>query len=127
MDVIHAAVWVSDLEATKSFYVDGLGLEHSREFVGDDGVVNWFARGTGEAELQFKYDPDGSRDVDSGGFDHFALAVEDTDAIVEHVVSETDGSLRQEPTTISTGTATVRIAFVEDPDGYGVEFVQTVG
>ena len=126
MDVIHAAVWVSDLEATKSFYVDELGLEDSREFVGDDGVVNWFARGEGEGELQFKYDPAETRTIDPGSFDHFALDVEDTDALVEHVVEETDGRLRQEPTTISTGEATVRIAFVEDPDGYGIEFIQQI-
>lgn len=121
MDVIHTAIRVSDLDRTRRFYEDELGLRFSREFVGDDGVTNYFVRGDSNIEIQFKHDPDASDAVDPGDFDHFALAVEDTEALVERVVEETEGSLRAGP--MDSGAS--RIAFVEDPDGWGIEFVET--
>lgn len=124
MDVLHTAVWVSDLDRTRTFYEDQLGLEYSRDFVGDDGVTNYFVKGEGDAEIQFKHDPDGTATVDSGDFDHFAIEVDDTDEMVEHVVEETEGSLRDGPLTMDD--AGVRIAFVEDPDGYGIEFISSL-
>ena len=122
MDVIHTAVKVSDLERTREFYEDGLGLDYSRDFVGDDGVTNYFVRGESEVEIQFKHDPDDDGAVDAGDFDHFAIMVEDTDEMVDLVVEETDGSLRAGP--MEQGD--VRIAFVEDPDGYGIEFIAPI-
>ncbi|MFB6138597.1 MAG: VOC family protein [Halobacteriaceae archaeon] len=122
MDVLHTAIWVSDLDATTTFYEDHLGLSQTREFVGDDGAVNYFVAGEGDTEIQFKHDPEGDGEpVDPGDFDHVALAVEDTDAMVEHVVEETAGSLRAGP---MDHDGELRIAFVEDPDGYGVELVE---
>lgn len=123
MDVIHTAIRVSDLEQTKEFYLDHLGLEFSREFVGGDGVTNYFVTGDSETEIQFKHDSEGGP-VDSGDFDHLALEVDDTDAMVEHVVDETDGSLRKGP--MNSHDDSHRIAFVEDPDGYGIEFISEV-
>lgn len=38
-DVIHTALWVSDIDETVDFYVDGLGLAHNWEFT-SDGVRN---------------------------------------------------------------------------------------
>lgn len=121
MEIRHTALWVSDLDRTLEFYVDQLGLEYDREFVGDDGVTNVFVGGDGPAELQFKHGEDGPDVVDSGDYDHVAIGVEDTDAMVEFIVEETEGSLRSGPLTMADAGA--RIAFVEDPDGYGIELV----
>lgn len=124
MDVLHTAIWIDDVEAMKAFYMEGLGLEYSREFVGDDGVTNYFLTGESATELQFKYDEDesGDREVEPSGFDHTAIAVTDIDDTVDALVEEYGGSVDQEPTTMDD--MGVRISFVSDPDGYGVELIE---
>lgn len=120
MDVIHFAMWVSDLDETTAFYEDVLGLEYEREFE-LDGIVNYYVGTPDGAELQFKYDPDGDGEVTPAGVDHVALGVEDTDAAFERVMDAADPPVVMEPTTIDV--ADRRVAFLEDPDGYVVEFV----
>lgn len=123
MDVAHTALWVSDIDATTEFYEDALGLDYDREFE-LDGVLNYYVGSADGAELQFKYDPDTDDRVDPAGIDHVALTVEDTDATFERVVEAADPAVVLEPTTVDV--AQRRVAFVEDPDGYVVEFVQRV-
>ena len=56
--VIHTCVWISNIEDTKSFYIEGLGLNHTWGFTGGDGVENFYIAGEeGGAEIQFKYRP----------------------------------------------------------------------
>ncbi len=123
MDVLHSAVWVSDIDETLSFYVDALGLEKTREFESGDGARNVFVAGASDTEIQFKYHPD--RDVDdqsNTGSDHIAVAVDDTDAEVERLVEETGCTLRRGP--LTSDGANARVAFIEAPDGYGIELVE---
>lgn len=120
MDVIHSAIWVSDIEESLAFYRDALGLEQTRSFESGDGADNIFLAGEGEGELQLKFDPE--RDIpEPAGIDHVAIAVEDTDTMTDQLV-EQGYTLNRGPLT-STG-AQARVAFLEDPDGYGVELVQ---
>jgi lactoylglutathione lyase len=122
MSFVHVAVWVSDLETATSFYEEGLGLEFSREFEGDDGVRNYFVRGDTEAEIQFKYDPDEDRTTEAGALAHLAIEVNDIDATVERIVEVWDCEVTAEPT--PPGDGDVRIAFVTDPLGNGIELIQ---
>lgn len=123
MDVIHSAIWVSDLDRTLSFYVDALGLEKTREFVSGEGATNVYVAGEGDTEIQFKHDPDRAPpEPDPTTFDHVAVAVDDTDGELERLVEETGCTVRRGPLT-SEG-ANARVAFIEDPDGYGIELVE---
>lgn len=123
MDVLHNAMWVSDIEETLSFYVDALGLEKTREFESGDGARNVFVAGKSDTEIQFKYHPDREvGDQSEAGYDHVAIAVDDTDAEVERLVEKTGCTLRRGPLT-SEG-AGARVAFIEDPDGYGIELIE---
>lgn len=121
MDVIHTALWVSDIERTREFYVDALGLTENWSFTGDDGVENVYIGGD-NAEFQFKYDPVGSPDIDSGTMAHVAVGVESTDETVERLVERVDPPIQRPPTTMDD--LGLRVAFVEDPDGYVVELVE---
>lgn len=125
MDVAHTAIWVSDLDETKAFYEDVLGLEYHWDFTMEDGTGNYYV-GTDEGgEIQFKYDTNGDgEEVSPSGIDHLALTVDDVDATFERVVEESDCDIVLEPTTFDR--AERRAAFVSDPDGYTVEFVQKV-
>ncbi|GAB7020744.1 VOC family protein [Halostagnicola bangensis] len=120
MDVIHSALWVSDIDETLSFYVDSLGLEKTREFESGEGARNVFVAGDSDTEIQFKSHPD--REPSSDGFDHVAIEVDDTDAEVERLVEETGCRVRRGP--LTSDGANARVAFIEDPDGYGIELVQ---
>lgn len=121
MEVLHSALWVSDLERTLSFYVDTLGLEKTHEFESGDGATNVYVAGENGTEIQFKHHPD--RDPASpGGFDHIALTVEDTDAAVERLVENGPCTLRRGP--LDSDAVNARIAFIEDPEGYGIELIE---
>lgn len=123
MEFIHTALWVDDIDATKTFYIDVLDLENTWGFTGDDGVENVYVGTSDGAEIQFKHDPDGTV-PEPAGIDHVAIGVEDTDSVVDHVREETDCAILEEPTTMTEIDR--RVAFVRDPNGYVVEFVQRV-
>lgn len=119
MDIQHTAVQVSDLEATKAFYEDGLGLTYETDFH-VDGVHNYYVSGEHlETAIQFVHDPESDAEVEPSGIVHLAVLVEDVDAAVEDLVEETGCRVLKGPLTIEEADA--RAAFVEDPDGYEVE------
>jgi lactoylglutathione lyase len=121
MDVIHTAVWVSDLEEATEFFVDGLGLERKRSAV-IGGVENvWVGGETGGLQLRYADDHEFQR-TDRAVIDHVAVSVDDVDAEVERLVEETGCAVLEEPR--DGQTSSVRIAFIEGPDGYAVELVE---
>lgn len=122
MEILHTAIWVSDLEDTKRFYEEGLGLDHSRDFR-TDGVHNYFVTGTGQGEIQFKYDPTDDETVSPHGIDHLAVGVENTRSMFDRLTSEFGSTVKKEPVKLET-TGSI-IAFVTDPDGYTVELIES--
>ncbi|MDR9431908.1 MAG: VOC family protein [Natronomonas sp.] len=129
MSVIHTALWVSNLEATKAFYMDTLGFEHQLDFEwptdAEDSVTNYYVGRGNVAELQFRYDPSRMAAIEPSGIDHIAIAVEEVDAEFDRIVEETGCPVVTEPVNISP--ANNRVAFIEDPDGYVVELVEDLG
>lgn len=124
MDVAHVAIWVSDLETSKAFYENALGLRHEKDFVGPDGVTNYFVRGETNTFIQFKYDPESPGNVEPSGIAHVAIAVDDTDEAFDRVATRDDATVHQEPQTLDD--LGVRNAFVADPDGYVLELEQRI-
>jgi lactoylglutathione lyase len=90
MDVLHTAIEVSDLDATRAFYEELLGLDRLREYE-KDGVKNYYVTGAGPGELQFRV-------VDSvpepTGIEHVAIAAADVDATVGRSTSSASPSNR---------------------------------
>ena len=121
MDIVHTAIDVSDLEETKAFYIDVLGLEHSWDFV-LNGVQNFYVTGEGPGEIQFRYDPDRDAPVEPAGIDHIAITVDDVDETVEYLAEETDYPVHMEPTDVPDANA--RVSFVGAPDGYKLEIFE---
>jgi len=122
MDVLHTALWVSDLEATLEFYTEEIGLEKTNEFVGGDGATNVYLKGDNGVVLQFKHDPEREdEDITPTALDHLAFGVEDVDAAVEHLVEDVGCEHVRGP--LDSEGAGARIAFIEDPNGYGIELI----
>lgn len=116
MDVLHVAIDVTDLEAQAAFYEELLGLEHTREFEAN-GVRNYYVKGEGPAELQFRVVEEKEP---PGGLNHIAIAVDDVEATVEAAVADWGSEVVMEPRAVADDRT---IAFVSDPEGYAVELI----
>jgi lactoylglutathione lyase len=121
MTLRHVAVRVADIERSVAFYADLAGYEVLRSFTADDGTRNVFVGRPDptvddDAAVQLV---GGEGPVDTGGFVHTALTVADVDATV---ASLDDQRVTGAPETLDGDD--LRVAFVEDPDGWGVELVE---
>ena len=125
MRILHSMLRVGDLDRSIAFYTEVLGMRVLRRddypdgkftlaFVGyqdeKEGAVlelthNW---GTDKYEL-------------GTGFGHVALEVDDACKACA-LVKERGGKVTREAGPMLHGTTV--IAFVEDPDGYKIEFIQ---
>jgi lactoylglutathione lyase len=122
MDVQHTAVAVSDLDATKAFYEEGLGLTHEQDFYADETHHYYVTGDELDTAIQFVHDE--GQSVSPSGIVHLAVRVDDVEATVEALVEATDCPVTSGPLTIEAAGA--RAAFVEDPDGYEVEIFSPI-
>ncbi len=125
MRILHTMLRVGDLDASIDFYTNVLGMRLLRRqdypggkftlaFVGyqdeRDGPV---------IELTHNWD---TPSYDLGdGYGHIALQVEDAAGTCE-LVRQKGGKVVREAGPMKHGTTV--IAFVEDPDGYKIEFIE---
>jgi lactoylglutathione lyase len=126
MRILHTMIRVGDLERSLSFYTEALGMTVLRRTDYPGGRFTLAFVGYGDEsesaviELTHNWDTAG---YDLGnGFGHIAVGVDDIGAACERV-REHGGRVTREPGPMKHG-ATV-IAFVEDPDGYKIEFIET--
>ena len=125
MRLLHTMIRVGDLQRSIDFYTQVLGMRLLRKADYPSGrFTNAFVGYDDESraavlELTHNWDTK-SYDIGSG-FGHVAVEVEDAYKACDEV-RKRGGKVTREPGPMKHG-ATV-IAFVEDPDGYKIEFVQ---
>ena len=125
MRLLHTMIRVGDLQRSIDFYTQVLGMRLLRKSDYPSGrFTNAFVGYDDESraavlELTHNWD---TKSYDMGsGFGHVAVEVEDAyKACAE--VKKRGGKVAREPGPMKHGTTV--IAFVEDPDGYKIEFVQ---
>ena len=120
MDLAHVAICVSDLERALEFYGE-LGFEETHRFT-LNGVENVYIESDGEeGDLQLRYDPDRTTPIapNRADVDHIAFTVDDVEATYETAI-DAGAAPVLEPTAIDAADAFA--AFVEDPEGYTLEF-----
>lgn len=126
--MLHVVYRVGNLEATKKFYTEALGMHVTRERdIPEEKYTNCFLAYGPETthfavELTYNYGKD-SYDIGSG-FGHFGIAVEDVAKTVEKIKA-LGGTVTREPGPVKGGKSI--IAFVKDPDGYLFELIQREG
>ena len=125
MRLLHTMIRVGDLQRSIDFYTQVLGMRLLRRtdypsgrftnaFVGYDEESR-----TAVLELTHNWD---TQSYDMGtGFGHVAVEVDDAYRACDEV-KKRGGKVTREPGPMKHGTTV--IAFVEDPDGYKIEFVQ---
>ena len=125
MRMLHTMLRVGDLQRSIDFYTNVLGMRELRRKDYPEGKFTLAFVGYGDEkdhtvlELTHNWD---TKSYDLGnGFGHIAVAVPDAYKACEMVKAK-GGKVTREAGPMKHGTTV--IAFVEDPDGYKIEFIQ---
>ena len=125
MRLLHTMLRVGDLPRSIDFYTGVLGMKVLRRKDYPDGKFTLAFVGYGdeskEAVLELTHNWD-TKAYDIGtGYGHIALEVDDARQACEET-RKRGGKVSREAGPMKHGTTV--IAFVEDPDGYKIEFIQ---
>ena len=119
MRYLHTMVRVRDIEDSKRFYCDGLGLKETRRYENEGGrftLVFLAPEGQEECPIELTYNWD-LEDYQGGrNFGHLAYETADIYALCQH--------LSDMGYTINRPPRDGRMAFVRSPDGISVELLQ---
>ena len=128
MQLLHTMLRVGDLQRSIDFYTNTIGMDLLRTTERPDQgyTLAFVAFGggnrNGEAELELTWNH-GVSDYDLGtAYGHIALGVDDVAGTCERIRAA-GGNVTREPGPVKGGSTV--IAFVEDPDGYKVELIET--
>ncbi|MCP1660192.1 lactoylglutathione lyase [Neisseria perflava] len=125
MRMLHTMLRVGDLEKSLDFYQNVLGMQLLRCHDYPEGRFTLAFVGYGAEtdhtviELTYNWD---TKSYDLGnGYGHIAIEVDDAYQACD-LVRQKGGKVTREAGSMMHGTTV--IAFVEDPDGYKIEFIQ---
>jgi lactoylglutathione lyase len=125
MRLLHTMLRVGDLDRSIDFYTNVLGMKVLRRKDYPEGKFTLAFVGYGDEastaviELTHNWD---TKKYDIGtGYGHIAIAVPDAKKACD-AVREKGGKVTREAGPMKHGTTV--IAFVEDPDGYKIEFIE---
>ena len=119
MKYLHTMVRVTDIEQSKRFFCDGLGLREVRRSENEKGrytLVFLAAPGDDDAQIELTYNWD--PEVYTGGrnFGHLAYRTSDIYALCQHLMDM--------GYTINRPPRDGHMAFVRSPDEISVELIQ---
>lgn len=125
MRILHTMLRVGDLDRSIAFYTHVLGMQVLRREEYPDGQFTLAFVGYGDEKnntvLELTYNW-GTASYDLGNaFGHIAIEVDDACQACEDV-KKTGGKVVREAGPMKHGTTV--IAFIEDPDGYKIEFIE---
>ena len=125
MRILHTMLRVGNLDRSLDFYTHVLGMKLLRKHDYPDGKFTLAFVGYGAEEETAVIELTHNWDQDAyelgSGYGHIALEVDDAYKACE-LVKQKGGKVVREAGPMKHGTTV--IAFVEDPDGYKIEFVQ---
>ncbi|MCA3129628.1 MAG: lactoylglutathione lyase [Betaproteobacteria bacterium] len=125
MRILHTMLRVGDLDRSIDFYSNVLGMRVLRRRDYPDGRFTLAFVGYGsedeESVLELTHNWDTAKYELGTGYGHVALEVDDAYKACDEV-KKRGGRVTREAGPMKHGTTV--IAFVEDPDGYKIEFIQ---
>ena len=125
MRILHTMLRVGELDRSLRFYTEALGMRLLRRQDYPEGRFTLAFVGYGEerdgAVLELTHNWDTERYDIGTGFGHLAIAVPDARAACDKVRAQ-GGKVTREAGPMKHGSTI--LAFVEDPDGYKIEFIE---
>jgi lactoylglutathione lyase len=125
MRLLHTMIRVGDLDKSIAFYTEVLGMRLLRRKDYPEGKFTLafvgYADESEQAVIELTHNWDTKRYDIGNGFGHLAIAVQDAYKACEEV-KKRGGTVSREPGPMKFGGSV--IAFVQDPDGYKIEFIQ---
>ena len=125
MRLLHTMLRVGDLQRSIGFYTGVLGMKLLRQKEYPDGRFTLAFVGYGDesehAVIELTHNWDTKAYELGNGFGHIAVSVTDAYKACEAAKAK-GGRVTREAGPMKHGTTV--IAFVEDPDGYKIEFIQ---
>ena len=125
MRLLHTMIRVGDLDKSIAFYTGVLGMKLLRRKDYPDGKFTLAFVGYGDesdtAVIELTHNWDTKKYDLGNGFGHLAVSVPDAYKACDAVKGQ-GGKVTREAGPMKHGTTV--IAFVEDPDGYKIEFIQ---
>ena len=82
--VAHVCIFAHDLETTRAFYEDVLGLDIQFNFLRDGRIFGFYINCGGRSHVEV-FQKDDSEYADTNQITHFCLEVESIDAAVAHI------------------------------------------
>jgi lactoylglutathione lyase len=125
MRILHTMLRVGDLKRSIDFYSGVLGMKVLRQKDYPEGRFTLAFVGYGdedhEAVLELTHNWDTAKYELGNAYGHVAIEVEDASKACDEV-RRRGGKVTRDAGPMKHGTTV--IAFVEDPDGYKIEFIQ---
>lgn len=126
MRILHTMLRVGDLQRSIDFYTQVIGMRLLRTSDNPEFQYTLAFLGFGSnpehAELELTYNY-GTTQYDMGtAYGHLAIGVPDAAAAVERIRAA-GGAITREAGPVKGGTTV--IAFVQDPDGYKIELIES--
>ena len=126
MTYLHTMIRVNNLDASIQFYRDVLGMKVISKDDYPDGKFSlvFLSYGTTKNDpcVELTYNWDRSSYTMGDAYGHIALGTNDIYATCEKIRAS-GGKIVREPGPMKHGTTV--IAFVEDPNGYKIELIET--
>jgi lactoylglutathione lyase len=124
MKYLHTMIRVTDLERSLHFYCQGLGftLVSRQDYEKDRFTLVFLGHGKNQPLIELTYNWD-THEYDRGnGYGHLAYQVESIDQI-QSLLKQSGYDLSWGPGMTPSGKT--RMAFVDDPDGYEIELLES--
>jgi len=123
MKILHTMLRVGDLDRAIAFYTGVLDMRllSRKDYPDGKFTLAFVGYGDGGAEIELTHNWGVERYEIGSGYGHIAVEVDDAYTACERV-RQRGGRVTREAGPMKHGTTV--IAFVEDPDGYKIEFIQ---
>lgn len=124
--IIHSMVRVGDLDKSLKFYKEALDLDVAEQLDFEGFSLVYLRNEENDMELELTWNQGTESYSHGSGYGHIAVAVDELEA--EH---QKLAALGYEPAEIKEffrdGQLLAKFFFVQDPDGYKIEFLQRHG
>jgi lactoylglutathione lyase len=125
MRILHTMLRVGNLERSKKFYTEVMGMKLLREKDFPSGKFTLAFLGYGDedstAVIELTHNWETEKYDLGTAYGHIAIGVDDVYAACERI-RERGGKIIRQPGPMAGGTAV--LAFVQDPDGYKIELLE---